>query len=435
MALPDRLRRGGLAALALALAAVLFVALNVAVDRLGGGMRVDLTKDHLFTLSPGTRAVLARIDEPISLRLYASERLAREIPSYGVYAARVREMLQEYRAAARGKIDLRIIDPAPFSDEEERALAVGIQGVPVNQAGELVYFGLAGANTADKEEVIPFLQPERERFLEYDLTKLVYNLVTPKKKPVGLLSTIPLQGQFMGPRVPPQPFAIYSQLESFFELKRVERDAAAIPDDIGVLVIVHPQNLAEKTLYAIDQFVLRGGRVLVFVDPHAEGDMARPGPAQQTGMTGSNMPKLFAAWGIEMQDGKVAADRIAARRVNAGDAQRVRAVDYVAWLSLREPNFDRGDVLTAETQVLNLASAGILRALPNATTTVTPLVRTSDQAMEIDAEPLKFAPDPVALLAAFKPTGERYTLIARVRGPAKSAFPDGAPKDEEKKEG
>jgi len=435
MTMPDSVRRGGLAALALVLAAALFVAVNVAIDRLGGGLRADLTQDRLFTLSPGTRSVLGRIDEPITLRLYVSERLAREIPSYGVYATRVREMLQEYRAAARGRIDLRIVDPAPFSDEEERALAVGIQGVPVNQAGELVYFGLAGSNTADKEEVIPFLQPERERFLEYDLTKLVYNLVTAKKKPVGLLSSIPLQGQFMGPRVPPQPFAIWTQLQSFFEIRPIERDAASIPDDISMLVIVHPQNLSEKTQYAIDQFVLRGGRAMVFVDPHAEGDMGRPGPAAQTGMTSSNLPKLFAAWGMEMLDGKVAGDRQAARRVNAGDAQRVRAVDYVVWLSLREPNFDRSDVLTAETQLLNLASAGILRAKDGATTTLTPLVRTSDQSMEIDADQLKFAADPVALLANFKPSGERYTLVARVRGPAKSAFPDGAPKDEEKKEG
>jgi ABC-type uncharacterized transport system involved in gliding motility auxiliary subunit len=436
MALPDTRRRGGLAAIALLLAAALFVAFNVAVERGAGGLRVDLTRDKLFTLSPGTRSVLARIDEPISLRLYVSERLAREIPSYGVYAARVREMLQEYRAAARGRIDLRIIDPAPFSDEEERAIAAGIQGVPVNQAGEVVYFGLAGANSADKEEVIPFLQPERERFLEYDLTKLVYNLVTAKKKPVGLLSTIPLQGQFMGPRVPPQPMAIYAQLESFFEIRRIERDAASIPDDLAMLAIVHPQNLPEKTQYAIDQFVLRGGRVLVFVDPHAEGDMARPGPAAQTGMTSSNLPRLFAAWGLEMLDGKVAADRAAARRVNAGDAQRVRAVDYVVWVGMREPNFDRSDVLLADTQLLNFASAGILRPLAGATTTLTPLVRTSDQSMEIDADQLKFAPDPVALLANFKPSGERYTLVARVRGPAKTAFPDGAPKEEEeKKEG
>ena len=434
MALPDGIRRGATAAGALLLAAILFVAANLVVDRRATGFRADLTQDKLFTLSPGTRAVLGKIGEPIALRLYYSDRLAREIPSYGVYAARVREMLQEYRAAAGGKIDLRIIDPQPFSEEEERALAVGIQGVPVNQSGELVYFGLAGANSADKEEVIPFLQPERERFLEYDLTKLVYNLVTAKKKVVGLLSVLPLQGQFMGPRVPPQPWAIYTQLQSFFEIKRIERDAAAIGDDVDVLMVVHPQDLPAKTRYAIDQFVLRGGRALVFVDPMAESQMAMPGPAQQTGQTGSNLPELLAAWGLEMADGKVAADRQAARRVNAGEGQRVRAVDYVAWLTMREPNFARGDVLTAETQALNFATAGILRAKDGATTTNTPLVRTSDQSQEIDVDLFKGQPDPVALLANFKPSGERYTLVARVRGPAKSAFPDGPPK-EEKPEG
>jgi ABC-type uncharacterized transport system involved in gliding motility auxiliary subunit len=406
MAMPSSsLARGSVALIGLGFAVVAFLATNMLVDRKATGLRLDLTQEKLFTLSPGTRNLLARIDEPVTLRLYLSERLTREIPSYGVYAARVRELLEEYRAASKGRVRLQVIDPQPFSDDEDRAVATGIQGVPVNQSGEQVYFGIAASGAGDKEAVIPFLQPERERFLEYDITKLVFDLVTTKKKTVGLLTTLPLQGQFMGPRNPPQPWAIHDQLAQFFDLQRIDRDAATIPETVGVLLVVHPRDLPQQTLYAIDQFVLRGGRALVFVDPHAEGEMGRPGPAAQTGQTGSDMPELLKSWG---------------------------AVDYLAWMALRESALTKSDVLLADAQAINMASAGILKTVSGSGVEVTPLIQTSTQSQEIDVEKVKFAPDPVALLTAFKASGERYMLAARLRGPAKSAFPDGPPKPEAK---
>lgn len=411
----------------LVLLLVVFVAVNVIANLALSGIRLDLTRDKLYSLSEGTRSVLGRIQEPITLRLYVSDKLGKEIPAYGTYAARVRELLREYASAARGKIHLQFIDPEPFSDAEDRAVAFGLQGVPVNQAGELVYFGLAGSNSADKEEVIPFLQPDRERFLEYDLTKLIYNLITTKKPALGLLSTLPLAGEFRGPRQPPEPWLVYNQLQQFFDVRTIERDTAAIPADIGVLMIVHPKELPDRTLYAIDQFVLRGGRVLAFVDPHAEGEMGRPGMAAQTGLTGSNLPKLFDAWGIEMVEGKIAGDRAAARRVNAGTETRVRAVDYLAWLALRPQNFDQGDILTADTNLIQMASAGILKRKADAGTTVTPLIQTSPQAMEIDVDAVKLAPDPVSLLANFKSGETPLMLAARISGKVKTAFPDGPP--------
>jgi ABC-type uncharacterized transport system involved in gliding motility auxiliary subunit len=419
--------RGLISAGGLIVVAIIFIAVNI-IGNLGlCAARLDLTADKLFTLSEGTRSVLAKIQEPITLRLYYSDRLGKEIPQYGVYATRVREMLREYANAAPGKVRLEFIDPQPFSDDEDRAVAFGLQGVPVNQAGELVYFGLAGTNSADKEETIAFIQPERERFLEYDLTKLVYNLAITKKPSVGLLSTLPLSGEFRGPRQPPEPWAIYTQMQQFFDVKTLDRDIAEIPAEIGVLVLVHPKELSEKTQYAIDQFVMRGGHVLVFVDPHAEGEMGRPGTAAQTGMTGSNLPKLFSAWGLEMVDGKFAGDRGSARRVNAGTESRVRAVDYIAWLSLREANFNRSDILTSETSVIQMASAGILKPKEGATTTFTPLIQTSEQSAPVDVDSIKMMPDPVSLLANFKPEGQRLTLAARINGPVKTAFPDGPP--------
>jgi ABC-type uncharacterized transport system involved in gliding motility auxiliary subunit len=427
--------RGLLSAGGIFLIFVLFVAINIVSSQTLDNAQIDLTQNKLYTLAPGTRAVLAKIKEPITLRFYFSDALGREIPSYGVYATEVRELLQRYRAAANGKIKLDFIDPAPFSDDEDRAVAFGLQGVPVSQGGDLVYFGLAGSNSADKNEIISFFQPDRERFLEYDLTKLIYNLTVTKKPAVGLLSTLPMQGAYTGMGQPSQPWIVYSQMAQFFDLKTIDQDAATIPDDVKVLVIVHPQGLPPKTLYAIDQFVLRGGHALVFVDPNAEGQMLRPGPAQQTGMTASDLEPLFKAWGIEMVPGKVAGDRLAARTVNAGTESRVRAVDYLAWLNLDKSNFNSSDVLTSDLKTIQMASAGILEPIKGATTQLEPLIQTSPQSEEIDVDKVKTAPDPVALLAQFKPSNQRYILAARISGPVKTAFPDGPPPEPKKDAG
>jgi ABC-type uncharacterized transport system involved in gliding motility auxiliary subunit len=424
------MKRGLIATIGLILAVIVFVAVNVIANQRLATLRADLTSDRLYTLSDGTRTLLSKLDEPINLRLYVSERLVQEIPSYGVFATRIREMLQEYQNDARGRLRLQVIDPKPFTDDEDRAVASGLQGVPVSQGGDMVYFGLAGTNTADKEEVIAFFQPDREAFLEYDLTKLVYNLATPKKKSVGVMTSLPMAGEFRGMGAPPAPpWQVYTQLGQFFDVRVIESTATEIPADIGVLVIVHPKNLTDKTLYAIDQYVLNGGRAMVFVDPHAEGEMSRPGLAQQTGQTASSLTKLFDAWGIEMVDGKFAGDRRAARRVNAGIGQRVTVVDYVSWLRLDQSYVDANDILTANVGSLQLASAGILKQKPGATTEFLPLVKTSSEAEAIDVAKIKMAPDPSTLLAEFKSGGEALTLAARVRGTVKTAFPDGRPVD------
>ena len=418
--------RIALTGVGIALAVALFVAVNMLANVLFPSARLDLTADKLFTLSQGTKSILAKIEEPITLRYYYSERLGREVPSYGVYAQRVREMLEEYRNNSRGRLRLEIVDPAPFSDEEDRAVAFGLQAVPLNQQGETVYFGLAGTNGADREETIAFFQPERERFLEYDLTKAIYNLTVAKKPQVGLLSSLPMEGEFRGRGQPSPPWAVYTQLGQFFDIRPVAREAAEIPAEIGVLMVVHPKNLPERTLYAIDQFVLRGGRALVFVDPFSESELARGGQAAMGMPNNSNLTKLFDAWGLAMADDKLAGDRAAARRVNAGTEARLRAVDYVLWLSLREANFERSDVLLSEASVLQMASAGILAKKDGATTAFEPLVRTGGQSQEIAVDEIRMQPDPAALLANFKPSGNSLVLAARLRGAVKSAF-DRAP--------
>jgi ABC-type uncharacterized transport system involved in gliding motility auxiliary subunit len=431
------------AVVALLAVAVLFVAVNLIADRLLRSARLDLTKQRLFTLSDGSRKTLARIDEPITLRLYYSPRLGDDVPSYGIFAQRVRDTLEEYTALAKGKIKLEILNPEPFSPVEDRAVAFGLQGVPIDQGGEQVYFGLAATNSTDDQQTIPFFQPDRERFLEYDLTKLIHSLAVPKKTVVGMVTALPLEGDFMAAMQgrPLEPYTIVEQLRQLYELRTLSTEFDKVADDVDVLMIAHPQNLSEKTLYAIDQFVMRGGKALVFVDPYSETQAAHANRMSPGGPGGSDLDKLFAAWGVDMAKGKVAGDRRFARRVNAGTSARAQAIAYVAWLALKEENLNHDDPITGDLTQINLATAGILTPREGAKTKFEPLITTSTDAEEIPVEKVQGMPDVAGLINDFKPENKKLTLAARITGPADTAFPDGPPaapkddKDPDKKPG
>ena len=428
--------RRTLAILSLVSAAVIFVSVNVIAQRLLSASRVDLTSSGLYTLAEGTRKTLAEIQEPVTLRFYFSRRLGDEIPSYGIYAQRVRETLQEYAALARGKIDLQIIDPEPFSPEEDRAVAQGLQGVPIDQGGEKVYFGLVGTNSTDDQGIITFFQPDRERFLEYDLTKLIHSIAAPKKTVVGLVTALPLEGDFAAALQgqPLKPYAIVTQLRQLYEVRSLATDFDKVEDGVDVLMIVHPQGLSEKTLYAIDQFVLGGGRALVFVDPYSETQQLHPTRFNPPGgPTASSLDVLFKAWGVEMRPKVVAGDLAAARRVNAGTGNRPVPVDYVAWLSLKSDALNHDELATGDLDQINMATAGILDPLKDAKTSFVPLIQTSTQSEEIPADKVAGMPDVAGLLDGFKASGQRMTLAARITGSASTAFPDGPPKAKDEK--
>jgi ABC-type uncharacterized transport system involved in gliding motility auxiliary subunit len=428
--------RKAAAAIALLCALALLVGINVIADKTLRAERIDLTEQKLYTLSDGSKSTLAKIDEPLTFRFYFSKRLGDEIPTYALYANRVRELLQEYAALSKGKIRLEELNPEPYSAVEDRAVAFGLQGVPIDQGGEQVYFGLAATNSTDDQQVIPFFQPERERFLEYDLTKIVHNLAFPKKPVVAVITSLPLEGDMMAAMQgrPMQPMAVMEQLRPLYDVKTLGGDIAAIDKDVDVLLLAHPQNLSEKTLYAIDQFVLRGGKALVFVDPNSEMQAARPSQFNPPGAPhDSDLPKLFASWGVEMLPKTIAGDRNRARRVNAGTSSRVQAVDYVAWMNLKKDSLNQNDPITAELSALNLASAGVLQQKEGATTQFEPLVQTSVGGGKIPVEKVQSPlPDVAGILRDFKRDPAPLTLAARVTGAAASAFPDGTPKDEKK---
>jgi ABC-type uncharacterized transport system involved in gliding motility auxiliary subunit len=425
---PARNRR--LSALfALILAAVLTVGINMLADRLLPRASLDLTQNRLYTLSDGTRQVLRGLQDPITLRVFYSRRLGAAIPVYGAYADRVLALLREYASLSGGKLRLEILDPEPFSETEDRALALGLQGVPVDQGGEQVFFGLAGNNLVDDERTIPFFQPDRERFLEYDLTRLVWELSNPARPVLGVMSSLPLSGdpRAMMMRQPGvgQPYIIMNQLRQFYTVRDIPTDAPMIAADVNVLLVAHAQDLSDATLYAIDQFVMRGGRLIALSDPHSESQAARPSPGRPPAAnTASSLSRLLDAWGIEAPSDKVVLDPRGAWRVRADPRDRVQAVDYLAWFNVPAASLSRDEVATAELQQVTLAAAGEVRAKPGAGITFIPLVSAGPRTQLVDAARVRQEPNPARLLAEFRPDGEQRVLIARVRGELASAFAD-----------
>jgi len=417
----------------IALAAALLVAVNALSDVLLRPARLDLTAHDLYTLSDGTRSVLAKLEEPVTLRLFLSEKLATRLPGISAYARRVRELLEEYRRVAGGPLRAEVIDPEPFSEEEDRALGYGLEGLPFGDGEFTFFFGLVASGPTGEEAVIPFFSPEREEFLEYDLTRLVHQVANPDQKVVGILSTLPIDGFDAMARMQgalPRPWVVLEQIRQAFAVRHLEPDLERVPAEVDVLMLVHPRGLAPRTRYAIDQHVLRGGRALVFVDPASEEQRPAPGQPPDAGAA-SDTGGLLAAWGLALEPGKVVADLELATRVRFHRDGRAVVVDYPVWVQLGAAQLSADDVVTAKLGALSLASPGRLvvreEVLADTGVSVEPLAFSTDGAALLDADVVRQVTDPEAVLRAYAPAGERMLLAARVTGPVASAFPDGPP--------
>ncbi len=412
---------------------LVFFGINIVANQTLTGVRIDFTSGRLFTLSAGSRGIISRIDEPVTLRLYFSARQLADVPQLLNYGKRVRDLLEAYAAESKGKIKIQIIDPEPFSEAEDQAVGYGVQQLPISANGEVGYLGLVGTNAVDQETPIPYLNPEREDALEYEITKLIYNLNNPKKRVVGVLSDLPVLGGSPDPKTgqPTSGWMSFEQLKEFFTLRLVSRDVDKIDPDIDTLILVHPKDLPDKTLYALDQFVLGGGKAIVFVDPMAEEDRAAQDPSNPMVMPkiDSGMPKLFEKWGISMAPDQIAGDLDAAVRVTVNSSRGPQEVNYLPWLSLTDLQLNREDFVTSQLKSVNMGAAGILEHRKEAKTTFTPLLTTSPHAGILSRDTLMFVRDPAALLQNFKANRSNLTLAARISGIVETAFPEGAPKD------
>ncbi len=407
----------------LVLLGVLFIAFIVINNMTFRGVRADLTEGGLYTVSEGSRNIIDAIEEPINLSFFFSDKATRGMTSLRDYALRVRELLEEFEIHGDGRINLSVIDPAPFSEEEDQAAAFGLHGVPVDLGGGDVYFGLVGTSPAGGQEVIPFFQPDQEEFLEYEISKLIHNLGKPEKPVIGLLTDLDISGGFDVVRRQPLPaWIVIEQIKQLFEVRKLEPDMESIDEEIDILLVVHPKVVGESALYAIDQFVLKGGRALVFVDPHSDQDqpqsaqnpMALPGRSSQ-------LEPLFSAWGVRMPEEFVLADASTALLVNVGE----KVVRHLALLGITQDQMLADDVVTGGLERVNFSSTGVLELLDERTTEVTPLIRSSELSMLIDKGRLDFLPDPEDLHRGFAPDDEVHTIAVRVRGKAQTAYPDG----------
>ena len=408
--------------------AVLFLVINMASSVLLTGVRADLTANGLYTLTKGTRNVIAEIDESITIYLFYSDKASEGMPLLRTYATRVKELLREYAQLSKGSIVLNVVDPVPYSEEEDQAASVGLQAVPVGSSGKGIYFGLVASNAVGDTEIIGFLQPRREQFLEYDVTKLIYTLANPQKTVVGIITQLPMFGGFdIETTQMTKEWAIIAQLRQLFDLRQLDVATKRIDEDVDILMVVHPKNLADSALYALDQFVMRGGKALFFVDPHSEVDIPvreQDSPLEVAGGRSSNVKPLFDAWGIEYDPAQVVLDRRYALTVSGGHQGESR---HYALLGVGREDINVEDIIVSELELISVGMAGHVKTKVNTDTRIVPIFTSSDDAMLMDVARFRFLPDLSQLSDDFEPTQERYTFMGRVQGRLDSAFPGGDP--------
>ncbi len=419
---------GAVSLVGLLLAAILYLSVNTLFSVSAPAFRLDVTEEGLYTLSEGTRATLAKVDEPLELDFFFSERLGREVPLFASYGRRVQELLVEIAAASDSKVVLHQHNPEPFSSDEDEAVALGIQGIPVDQSGELAYFGLAGTNTVDDVERVPFFQPEREKLLEYDLAQMIHALSNPEPTVVGVMSSLPIMGdmraQMQGGVL--VPWAIAKPMSANFDLVNLPEAIDALPETISVMMVVHPRAMSERALFELEQFLFRGGRAILFVDPKAETDPTS-GPDKISSSVDGLHP-LLAHWGIQVPDGQLVGDRSMALRINAGSAAQPVPADYLVWLGVPQEQMSQDDPVTGQLSALNIPSAGFILRDENSPITLTPLISSTENSSSIAAEEVRGSrPDILGLLDRFQPDDQTYVMAARLTGTVTTAFPNGPP--------
>ncbi len=400
----------------------IIIAINIIAAR--GKQRIDLTTERAYTLSPGTRAILAKLDTPVQIRFYCS-RGENDMPvMLKTYAQRVEDLLGEFRQASKGHLDIQKLDPQPDSDAEDSAKLDGIEGQMLPQ-GSSVYLGVS-VSMLDQKEAIPFLAPNRERLLEYDLARAVSRVATPAKPVVGVMSALPVSGGSMNPMMArmgqqgQQPWVLMTEMQRDFTVKTVEVTADKIPDDVKVLVLIHPKMLSEAAQFAIDQFVMRGGKLIAFLDPLSVLDRQ----SQQMGPpSSSSIDRLLKAWGLTFDSTKVVADMDFVGRTRQGRAPAV--------LQLTEKAVNKDDVLTGDADNLLMVFAGAFSGTPAQGLTQTVLIKSSKNSQLVDPMTAQMGGEEV--IKTFAPSGTEYALAVRLAGKFKTAFPEGKPKAPEAK--
>ena len=407
---------------------------GVLVISLIPSLRIDLTEDRLYSLSEGTLSILSSLNEPIELMFFYSDSATEDVPQLRTYGNRVQELLREIVIASEGNLSLRVIDPEPFSEEEDLATQYGVRAVPVTQGGEGVYFGLVaakgGADVPDPlraTETMPLIRPDQEEFLEYEFMKIITQVSNPERTVIGLVTQLDIDGGFdpmTGQGT--QQWMIMDLVRQLYDVRRIDVSSDSIEEDVDILMIVHPQGLSDRFLYAIDQHILRGGDALLFLDPNADSMVGRSpqGNLIPAGMS-SELPGLLDAWGLEFDNSKVLTDNELALRVMMGQGQR--AVPHLGMLGVQGNFLTQGDIITNRLETINLSSAGAISQSNEGGLSFEPLITSSSDAMLMDRSFVESVTDPNVLFDEFESENRSFVIAARLSGLIETAFPEGQP--------
>ncbi len=409
---------------AVSLAVLVFFVVNLAASEMLSQFRLDFTENKLYALTQGTENILSELDDPITLTYFVSKSSFEDVPPFRVYARRIEDLLKEYERRAAGKINLRIVHPESFSEEEDVAVGYGLESFP-NRDGVAGYLGLVAFNSVGQTRVIPFFYPEREELLEYDVTRMIFQLTSMERKKVGIISALPLRLQATASA---QAWHAISDLENFFDVEYIAVSETEIPADIATLILIHPANYSEDLLYTIDQFALRGGGLMLLVDPHSEllASMMPIAGLEALEGSSSDLNQLTKNWGVQLEPGKIVGDLPIAARVRERDDTSGQLVDYPVWMNMQPEQFDTRDVVTANLANIVIATGGVIAIDSDTELDVYPLISSAESAKIYATEEVISQEKIRDLLIDYEPGGIKMPLAVRIAGRAESSF-DGPP--------
>ena len=426
MNLINNIKSKNIIKLSVFLSILIFFSINVITNNMLSSARVDFTENKLYSLSNGTITLLKDLNEPIHIRLFVSSNLVKDVPQLSTYANRVETILQTYSNISNGKITLEIIDPKPFSDAEDRAVGMGINSFNATEMSDALYFGLAATNSTIGQKNIPIFSPERETFLEYDLTSLISDLSQIEKPVISIIDNLGLNADT---RIGKPEQQILKQMKEMFQVEKIDENSNKLNKNTKILMIIHPKFLSDETLYMIDQWVLNGGATLIFLDPYAETEISR-----QQGMPPmnprSNLKKLLDTWGIKFDDKKAVLDsefgfRIS-RNINGRDIQ----VTNYPWLNIRGEGLNKNESSLSNLSTIVMTTAGSFELIDDKSV-LEPIIISSQKSGLGDAQKAGDPKgDPRDLLPNIKSDNKNLTVAGWVKSNLNTSFRDKKNKDD-----
>ena len=426
MNLINNIKSRNLIKLSIIFSIIIFFSINVITNNILSSSRVDFTENKLYSLSDGTNSLLKNLEEPIHIRLFVSSNLVKDVPQLSTYANRVETILKTYSNLSNGKITLEIIDPKPFSDAEDRAVGMGINSFNATEMSDSLYFGLAATNSTTGQKNIPIFSPERETFLEYDLTSLISDLSQIKKPVISILDNLGLSADS---RIGKPEQQILKQMKEMFQVEKVDENNNELNKNTKVLMIIHPKFLSDETLYMIDQWILNGGATLIFLDPYAETEISRQ-PGMPPMNPRSNLKKLLDTWGIKFDNKKAVLDsefgfRIS-RNINGRDIQ----VTNYPWLNIRGQGLNKNESSLSNLSTIVMTTAGSFE-LANDDSVLEPIIISSQKSGLGDAQKAGDPKgDPRDLLPNIKSDNKNLTVAGWVKSNLGTSFSDKTNKDD-----